>query len=53
VDDAALADLHEHFAGCFALPPRPMTLDECMHEATSLLAARAESLGHVIAAAVK
>jgi glycerate kinase len=53
VDDAALADLHERFAGCFALPPRPMTLEECMRDAASLLAARAEALGHVIAAAVK
>jgi glycerate kinase len=53
VDEAALADLHERFAGCFALPPRPMTLEECMRDAASLLAARAEALGHVIAAAVK
>jgi glycerate kinase len=53
VDDGALPDLHEHFRGCFALPARPMTLDECMRDAATLLAARAESLGHVIAAAVK
>jgi glycerate kinase len=31
LDDAALADLHRHFAGCFALPGRPMSLDECIH----------------------
>jgi hypothetical protein len=48
-----LADLHEHFAGCFALPPRPMSLDECIRDAASLLTARAEALGHLIAAAVK
>jgi glycerate kinase len=53
VDDAALADLHEHFAGCFALPPRPMSLEECIRDAASLLAARAEAIGHVIGAAVK
>jgi len=53
VDDAALADLHLHFAGCFALPPRPMPLDECIRDAAVLLAGRAEALGHVIAAAVK
>jgi glycerate 2-kinase len=53
VDDAALADLHAHFAGCFALPPRPMTLDECIRDAADLLANRAEALGHVIASAVK
>ena len=53
VDDAALPDLHQLFAGCFALPPRPMTLDECIRDAAHLLAARAEAIGHVIAAAVK
>jgi glycerate kinase len=53
VDDAALHDLHRHFTGCFALPPRPMTLDECMRDAAALLAARAEAIGHIIAAAVK
>ena len=53
VDDAALGDLHVHFAGCFALPPRPMSLDECIRDAAALLAGRAEALGRVIAAAVK
>ena len=53
VDEAALADLHRHFTGCFALPPGPMSLDECIRDAASLLAARAEALGYVIAAAVK
>jgi glycerate kinase len=53
VDDAALADLHGLFAGCFALPPRPMTLDDCIRDAATLLEGRAEALGHVIAAAMK
>ena len=53
VDDAALADLHLHFAGCFALPPRPMNLEDCIRDAADLLAARAEALGRLIAAAVK
>jgi glycerate 2-kinase len=53
VDVDALADLHQHFAGCFALPHGPMSLDECIRDAGALLAARAEALGHVIAAAMK
>jgi glycerate kinase len=53
VDDSALADLHRHFAGCFALPPRPMSLDECIRDAATLLTGRAEALGRVIAAAMK
>jgi glycerate kinase len=53
IDDAALGDLHRHFAGCFALPPRPMTLDECIRDAATLLAARAEAIAHVIGASVK
>jgi glycerate 2-kinase len=53
VDPAALADLHRHFAGCFALPHGPMSLDECIRDAGALLAARAEALAYVIAAAVK
>ena len=53
VDPAALDDLHRHFAGCFALPHGPMSLDECIRDAGALLAARAEALGYVIAAAVE
>ena len=53
VDDAALADLHRHYAGCFALPSRPMSLEACIRDAADLLAGRAEALGRVIAAAVK
>jgi glycerate kinase len=49
VDEAALADLHRHFAGCFALPARPMSLDECMRDAAALLTGRAEAIGHLIA----
>jgi len=53
VDPAALADLHGHFAGCFALPHGPMSLDDCIRDASALLTARAEALGYLIAAAVK
>jgi len=53
VDADAMADLHLHFAGCFALPNGPMTLAECIRDAGALLAARAEALGRVIGAAVK
>jgi len=53
VDPAALDDLERHFAGCFALPHGPMPLDECIRDAAALLAARAEAIGLVIAAAVK
>ena len=53
VDDSALNELHRHFAGCFALPPRPMSLDECIRDAATLLTGRAEALGRLIAAAVK
>lgn len=53
VDAAALSDLHAHFAGCFALPGAPMSLEACICEARPLLAARAEALGRLVAAAVK
>ncbi|MFO1304233.1 MAG: glycerate kinase [Burkholderiales bacterium] len=53
VEGDALADLHEHFAGCFALPGGPMSLEACIRDARSLLAARAEALGRLVAAPVK
>jgi len=41
VDGASLAALAEHFAGCFALPPGPATLDDCIRHAATWLADRA------------
>ena len=53
VDAGALADLHQHFAGCFALPGGPLSLDDCIRGAGPLLAARAEALGRLAAASVE
>ena len=41
VDAASLAALAVHFAGCFALPPGPATLDDCIRHAAAWLADRA------------
>jgi glycerate kinase len=51
VDAAALPDLGRFFAGCFALPPGPMALEECIANADALLADRAEQIARVWAAA--
>jgi len=45
LDDAALGALGDVFAGCFALPCRPMSLDACIAGADRLLADRAAALG--------
>ena len=45
LDDAALDALGDVFAGCFALPCRPMSLDACIAGADRLLADRAAALG--------
>lgn len=50
VDAAALALLGEHFAGCFALPAGPATLEQCVSGASALLADRAEQLARLFAA---
>ncbi len=50
LDEAALPDLGPHFAGCFALPAGPATLDACIADAARLLAARAEQVGRLLAA---
>jgi glycerate kinase len=50
VDAAALADLAVHFAGCFALPNGPATLEDCIGNAAFLLEARAEQAARVFAA---
>lgn len=50
VDAAALALLGEHFAGCFAIPAGPATLEQCVSGASALLADRAEQLARLFAA---
>jgi len=47
VDAAALPELSRVFAGCFALPSGPMTLDECIANADTLLADRAEQIARL------
>ncbi len=44
VDPAALAALDVHFAGCFALPPGPQTLDASIAHAAAWLADRAAAM---------
>lgn len=51
VDAAALPELARYFDGCFALPPGPMTLADCIAAADALLADRAEQIARVHAAA--
>jgi glycerate 2-kinase len=51
VDPAALAELGRVFDGCFALPGGPASLDECLAQADSLLADRAEQLARLFDAA--
>jgi len=45
LDDAALPALGDVFAGCFALPGRPMSLDACIASADRLLTDRAAAIG--------
>ncbi len=50
VDSAALPELGKMFAGCFALPGGPLTLAECVTDADTLLADRAEQIARLWAA---
>jgi len=50
VDAASLAVLGDHFAGCFALPAGPITLEQCVSDAAGLLADRAEQIARLFAA---
>ena len=50
IDSAALPELGRHFAGCFALPNGPLSLDECIANAGALLADRAEQVARVFVA---
>src|SRR6185295_6987113 len=47
IDAAALDELGRVFAGCFALPDGPMTLETCIARADSLLADRAEQIARI------
>ena len=47
----ALPELGRHFAGCFGLPNGPSSLDECIADASRLLANRAEQVARVLFAA--
>jgi glycerate kinase len=51
VDSAALAALGRVFAGCFGLPNAPMTLQDCVVNAASLLADRTEQVARLWRAA--
>jgi glycerate kinase len=51
VDAAALPALAQVFAGCFAVPPGPMALADCIANADALLADRAEQIARVVARA--
>jgi glycerate kinase len=53
VDPGSLTELGAHFAGCFAVPPGPATLEDCIANADSWLADRAEQAARVFAAARK
>lgn len=44
VDPAALAQLSEHFSGCFSPAPGPITLAEAIRDAARLLADKTEQL---------
>ena len=51
IDASALAELSQAFAGCFALPSGPATLQQCLANAESLLSDRAEQAARLWAAA--
>jgi glycerate 2-kinase len=51
VDRAALPALARHFAGCFALPDGPAELADCVANAATLLADRAEQIARLFDAA--
>jgi len=51
IDRAALPELGRHFAGCFALPSGPASLEQCLAGAAGLLADRAEQVARLFEAA--
>jgi glycerate kinase len=50
IERAALPQLAGHFAGCFSLTLGPTTLEECLREASALLADGAEQIARLFAA---
>jgi glycerate 2-kinase len=50
VDSSALPKLGRMFAGCFALPSGPLTLADCIADADTLIADRAEQIARLWAA---
>jgi len=53
IDRAALPALGAQFAGCFALPAGPSTLEQCVADAPALLADRAEQIARLLDAALR
>ncbi len=53
IDGAALPALGAQFAGCFALPAGPSTLEQCVADAPALLADRAEQIARLLDAALR
>jgi glycerate 2-kinase len=51
IDPSAIESLAPSFAGCFALPAGPTTLEACVADAAELLADRAEAIARLFAAA--
>jgi glycerate 2-kinase len=51
IDGDALPELAQHFAGCFALPAGPGALADCVANAATLLADRAEQIARLFDAA--
>jgi glycerate kinase len=51
VDPGSLAALGAHFAGCFALPPGPATLEACIAHTATWLTDRTEQAARVFGAA--
>jgi glycerate 2-kinase len=51
IDAGALEAFAMHFAGCFALPAGPMTLEACIADASRLVADRAEQMARLFGAA--
>src|SRR5438477_529951 len=50
IDRTALPELSRHFAGCFSLTFGPIALEQCVAQATGLLADRAEQLARLFTA---
>ncbi|MEP6997174.1 MAG: glycerate kinase [Betaproteobacteria bacterium] len=51
IDRTALPELGHHFDGCFSLPSGPASLEQCLGDASGLLADRAEQVARLFQAA--